>query len=276
MKASKSEAPVTIKKDRMRFPFRLGTTSYIIPADIVPNVIALAERVDDIELVLFESESISNLPNRDTVNILRSVAKEHDLTYTVHFPLDIDLCSADERIRVSSIKQCGRIIDLVRPLYPFAFIIHCNEECGAHNPPADDIESWAGQARRSFRELAGMVDDPRVFAVETLGYPFHVLESLIRDCGVSVCLDIGHLIMKGYSLGDHWQTYRDITRVVHLHGIVNGKDHASLKGLDDNVLETLLTQMRSTSDTERVLTIEVFSESDFNDSCDILRKYTNG
>ena len=41
-------------------PFRLGTTSYIIPADILPNVRYLADKVDDIELVLFEADDYSN------------------------------------------------------------------------------------------------------------------------------------------------------------------------------------------------------------------------
>src|ERR1035437_7731078 len=35
--------------------FRLGVPSYVYPADILPNVKALAPYVDDVELVLFES-----------------------------------------------------------------------------------------------------------------------------------------------------------------------------------------------------------------------------
>jgi hypothetical protein len=36
--------------------FRIGTTSYIIPAGIVPNVAYLAPQVDDVELVMFETD----------------------------------------------------------------------------------------------------------------------------------------------------------------------------------------------------------------------------
>jgi hypothetical protein len=32
----------------MLYPFRLGTTSYIIPADILPNAQYLADKVQDI------------------------------------------------------------------------------------------------------------------------------------------------------------------------------------------------------------------------------------
>ena len=46
------------------YPFRLGTTSYIIPNSILPNVRYLADKVKDIELVLFESDDgISNFPD---------------------------------------------------------------------------------------------------------------------------------------------------------------------------------------------------------------------
>jgi len=38
--------------------FRLGSTSYVYPADLVTNARQLAGRVDDIELVLFETENL--------------------------------------------------------------------------------------------------------------------------------------------------------------------------------------------------------------------------
>ena len=44
--------------------FRIGTTSYIIPAQISPNVEYLAPRVDHVQLVLFEMDEYgSNLPD---------------------------------------------------------------------------------------------------------------------------------------------------------------------------------------------------------------------
>ena len=65
---------------------RLGTSSYIIPADIIPNVDYLKDKVDDIELVLFESKEASNIPGPDVIGELRRFADENNLTYTVHLP----------------------------------------------------------------------------------------------------------------------------------------------------------------------------------------------
>ena len=47
--------------------WRLGVPSYVYPADILPNVEALGPRVDDIELVLFESQEAANIPAPDAV-----------------------------------------------------------------------------------------------------------------------------------------------------------------------------------------------------------------
>lgn len=41
------------------WPWRLGTTSCILPGDLLANARFLAPRVDDVELVLFESEGLA-------------------------------------------------------------------------------------------------------------------------------------------------------------------------------------------------------------------------
>ena len=48
-----SPCPVILKH---RLPFRLGTTSYIVPEDIILNVRLLAPAMDAIELIFFESD----------------------------------------------------------------------------------------------------------------------------------------------------------------------------------------------------------------------------
>jgi hypothetical protein len=42
-----------------RFPFRMGTTSFIVPADMETNVRFSASKFDDIELRFFESHEVS-------------------------------------------------------------------------------------------------------------------------------------------------------------------------------------------------------------------------
>ena len=86
---------------------RIGTTSYIYPADILPNVKQLTDQIDDIELVLFEVDDQNNLPNSQTINELIRIAAAHDLTYTVHLPLDLKLANDDN---TSSIEKALKVI----------------------------------------------------------------------------------------------------------------------------------------------------------------------
>ena len=57
------------------YPFRLGTTSYIIPDDILPNARYLAGKVRDIELILFEvDDGPNNLPAPEVIDELSQIA----------------------------------------------------------------------------------------------------------------------------------------------------------------------------------------------------------
>lgn len=255
------------------FPFRLGTTSYIIPSDIVTNVSWLSDVVDDIELVLFESEKVSNLPDERTVETLRSIAAEKNLTYTVHFPLDIAFCSLEEPVRRESAAMCGRIIRLMEPLRPFAYIVHCTG--GDENGPLGIrmLKKWRAAARESFRRLTGCGVAAERFAVETLGYPFRYIESVVEEFNMSVCLDIGHILLNRYSIEEYLSRYFDRTRVVHLHGIIAGKDHKSLSGFDPPLLEKIMGLLAKGSRIPRALTLEIFSEKDLRESLEILERH---
>ena len=72
--------------------FRLGTTSYIIPDEILPNVRFLAGKVQDVELVLFEvDDGQNNLPDPQTIQTLWELSHKQDMSYTVHLPLDSEV-----------------------------------------------------------------------------------------------------------------------------------------------------------------------------------------
>jgi len=104
--------------------FRIGTTSYILPADILPNVEFLAPRVDDVELVLFETDEYgSNLPDAGLCGRLNELAAAHGLTFTVHLPLDLRLGDGGEETHISLIKA-RRVIEATRELRPYAYTVH--------------------------------------------------------------------------------------------------------------------------------------------------------
>ncbi len=250
------------------FPFRLGTTSYIIPADILPNVRYLADKVDDVQLILFESEESSNLPSPAVISELAAIGDAQALTYTVHFPLDLFLGSRDESVRTSSVDTCRRIIDLCAPLRPQTYALHfsADDPDDRSSVPSEDMPGWCDAHSRSLGALVSEVSSPRQLCVETLAYPFSLLDSIIETHDAGVCLDIGHLLRWGHDVRNHLEQYALRTHLMHIHGVKDGADHRELGCLDGELLDAVVTSMVPSEGECRVLTLEVFCEDDFNRS----------
>lgn len=266
--AEKSKGNASLKN---RFPFRLGTTSYVIPADLAANCAFLADKVDDIELVLFESHEISNLPDADTVKMLGGIAEQHDLTYTVHLPLDAWLGHADAAVRRQSVDKCLRVIEHTAPLAPFAYIVHFHGDRRGESP-SPDLARWQEGHRRAVERLL-QVAPPEYLCVETLDYPYAFIEDIVIDYKLGVCLDIGHQLLCGIAPEDYLDRYLPRTRVLHLHGVENGHDHRSLAFLPGGLLTALINRLGEGPEMQRVLTMEIFDEGAFNQSLELLRGF---
>lgn len=256
-----------------RFPFRVGTSSYIIPDDILPNVTALAPLVDDIELLLFEIPEMSNVPSPTSIQQLRALADQNDLTFTVHLPLDLALGRSDSEGRLSSVEACRRMINATRDLMPLAYLLHVDAvDPTSRGPlPADNVAAWSDHVSRSINDLLTTTGvSPRDLCVETLAYRFEYVAPVIDAFDLGVCLDIGHILLYGFDLQAHLDRYMPRTRVIHAHGIRDGKDHCGLDQLDPAALDAIVDALSRSRDTERVFTMEVFSKKRFEASMRVM------
>lgn len=249
-------------------PFRLGTTSYIIPDEILPNVRYLADKVSDVELVLFEvDDGPSNLPSTETVQALNALAAAHGLTYTVHLPLDLKLGADGEAQHVSLVKA-RRVIDVTRDLKPWAYVLHLGgKEVRASTDPAA-LKGWQEQSLRALELAAAWAGDPTRLAVENLeGYPLDFYEPVLARIPVSRCVDVGHLWLDGHDPLPYLESALPRTRVIHMHGI-GTRDHQSLRHIPferrDAALQYLHTHYRG------VMTLEVFNEADLQSSLEVM------
>lgn len=253
---------------------RIGTTSYILWDDILPNVRYLAPLVDDVELVLFESQGESNLPDGKVIRELGEIARDNNLTYTVHFPLDVWPGSRERKVRDASVETYLKIIRLTETLPVFSYVLHLTPE-GFGKVPARDVPSWLGWMEESFSRMVSMAGlKPTMFSAETLSYPFAIIGPLVRKFGFSVTLDIGHIWLMGYDDKEAEKELLPPSRVCHLHGVRDGKDHQGLDVGDradiSGFLDALLLQ--SLDGKDRVLTLEVFSKDDFSSSLALLQE----
>lgn len=259
---------------KARFPFRLGTTSYIIPDDILPNIRYLAGKVDDVQLILFESDEISNLPPLAVIRELAMIGRGENLTYTVHFPLDVWLGAADEAQRAESVDKCRRIIDLCQRLEVKTYALHLAPADPENRGelPAADMPGWLKACGTSLKTLCRELESSRQLCVETLAYRFDVLDELLDAHDLGVCLDVGHLLLGERDVQAHLEKYGDRLHLMHIHGVSDGRDHHSLRHLDAALLAAAVRQMSDPAITPRVMTVEVFNEPDFRESMEVLRE----
>lgn len=242
-----SDAPVL----KGRFPFRLGCTSFVLHADLATNVRALAPLVDDIEVVIFESDEVSPLPDQETLDFMRHAAEEHGVTYTIHLPLDVRLASPDHAERESGAAVCRRVIERMRGVDPFAYV--------AHVTGGDDQAAWA-----SLKELAQAAGDPALVCVENLVAPTDAFVKIATDAGVSLCFDVGHAVLDGWGSNEcvEWlEKHLAALRVLHVHGVADGKDHRDASALPEGMLGRIVRALSGGASRQRALTLEVFSEA---------------
>lgn len=238
-------------------PFRVGLTSYIYPADILPNAEALAGKIQDIELVFFESPEFSNLPDPAVIRRLAELAKTHDLTYTVHFPIDKKFGSPDGRERRSYLDQALRIAELSRPLQPFAYLLHLEGLTGSASP--DRVHEWQDDLVPLLDELATHLEPDRV-CLENLDYPFEWCDPFLARHPWAVCLDAGHFWLRQDPWFDYFQKYLPRTRVVHLYGI--DPPSTAHVGLHNEPRDRTCAVLETLGAFKGVLTLEVFGYDD--------------
>lgn len=237
-------------KAKARYPWRLGATSCVLPADIMANVRALAPLVDDVQLLFFESAAKSLLPQPLDVQVLRDLAEEHGLSYTVHLPTDLALGAAAKAERQEGIGEILRLMAQLAPLEVQSFDLHLVRE-----PDLSDA-AWLDNLAASLQELSGALgQEKRLVGVENIEYPFGLVAHLVADYGFSVCLDFGHLVHYGHDLEEGLGLLSQV-RHLHYHGVQGGRDHQTLTDMEQ---ARMLGKRLAEVGYDGVVTLEMYS-----------------
>ncbi|NPU85152.1 MAG: sugar phosphate isomerase/epimerase [Syntrophaceae bacterium] len=243
-----------------RYPFRLGTTSYIVPAPILPNIRFLAPLVDEVEIVLFESGREDNLPAPGEITEMGALGEERGLTYNIHLPTGLSLGAANGAERRRACETILRFCDRTRPLGPTVWVLHL-EEGGLDGPCS--LGGWRERLALSLRDvLAGGLDRSRT-VVENLGYPLEWIRPLVEESGLSWCLDVGHILAAGEDLAIALDVMKRRVEMIHLHGLMDGRDHRSAAAVPEEAWRTLRPFL---AEYRGGLSVEVFSKEDLRTS----------
>jgi sugar phosphate isomerase/epimerase len=255
-------------------PFKLGTTSYIFPDHLVPNVEKLGPFFDEIEILAFESLSPDVLPSQTAVKKLLDLSHQYDFTYNIHLPVDVSLATTSRKERQAASDTLFRVMDLFSPLCPTTHTLHLEMPRGKRDPKT--LSNWQKKTRDGLEMLVANLTDPCTLTIETLDYPFFLVAQLVTRFNLNVCLDAGHCIKYGYNLLELYEQYRERIPIVHLHGVLfsadSRKDHTALDCLPENHLADILTLLNTFTG---VVSLEVFHLENLNRSLACLSRYFN-
>jgi len=259
--------PLVSKSYKGLFPFRIGTTSYIYPDHIIPNVKILGPYLDEIELLLLES-SPDSLPSKNEINHLKVLAKQFGIYYNIHLPTDIFLGDADPSIRQQAVDTIKRIIDLTATLPVTTCTLHLEYNLKAYKK--NHVNNWQTLVCQSLNRLLASGIDSKTISIETLMYPFEWLETIISDYKFSICIDIGHLMLQDIDLETFFNKYGHQTSIIHLHGLKNNHDHVSLASLGNNKIKSIVKILKQFT---KSVSLEVFAYNDLETSLKFLEKH---
>lgn len=239
---------------KRRFPFRLSVPSFIYPADYLTNARRLGPFVDEIELLLLESQDQS-LPSVQEIADLAAFSQAMNFSYNVHLPIDLDICDADPDARRRAVERMAAVLKLTHPLSPTTHTLHL--ACSENDQGPACVTQWQA---RTFEALDSLLChsavQPHRISIETLDYPPEWFAPLVYRLGLSVCLDVGHIVLYGFDLPSVLAHYAPRISIFHLHGVDQGRDHLGLDRLATPHKETMKRFLRNFKGTS---SIEVFS-----------------
>jgi sugar phosphate isomerase/epimerase len=268
MKYQPNNYPSLTKSYKGKYPFKIGTTSFIYPDHYIPNVKMLGPYLDEIELLLFESTGTAGLPSKSVITKLSGLAEDFDLTYNVHLPTDISISDQDPKRQIHAVDTMIRVMELVYPLCPSSLTLHLPYIDGSFEE--NNIKIWQNRVHSNLEKILSAAVAKDKIAIETLDYSFKLVDDIIVDLDLKICLDLGHLMVHGYDIKKIFNKYADRTSIIHLHGVENDHDHTTLERLPKKLLEPVLWILKSFSG---VVSLEIFSFENLNSSLKFLENH---
>ena len=245
---------------KKRFPFAIACPSFVYPAGYAENVRRLAPFVDEIQLLFFESNPQS-LPSPALIRELADLGACDKIGYNVHLPTDVFPGHPAPEERRRAVEAIRTVVERCRPLCPSTFTLHLERNPVGTGELTDD--RWRQHLLESLERILPREVDSRKISVENLGYPLDWVAPVIETADLSVCMDMGHLMMHGKDPCSYYETWKDRITVIHLHGVDAARDHLPLGALSEGKMKTVFGLLRR---FDGVVVMENYSRSSLDRS----------
>ena len=234
--------------------------------DIVENARALSDVMSSVEILLFHTPALHNIPNPAQIKELKTIGEEKGTVFSIHLPASLEIASSDGARRNESVRLLRDICLKTIELQPIHYVLHI-----PFTPPtlvpvpglyfkSGDPKQWYAWTRRGLSSLAALRDltDHAVkFLVENINYSPVFLEPFWEDAPCRFCLDIGHLLLGDEPVGKALEAYSEIMEEVHIHGVRGYEEHISLSVLPEHRVREWLKHLLKNAFTG-ILNFEVF------------------
>ena len=217
---------------------------------------------------MFESGDIESLFPKSVVDELIRLAKDLNIGYNVHLPTDISISERDPRLQQDAIESYKKTIERMLPLAPSTFFLHVPyDEADAEKPT---VEQWRDRVRSNLGRLLGNAIEGSMISIETLDYPLDFIDDIVMELDLSICMDVGHLILYDYNVMEVFKRYSSKISSIHLHGVENNQDHLAADRLSPQHIPPLIKIINR---FQGILSLEVFSYHHLGPSLQTLEKW---
>lgn len=259
-------------------PYKIGSSSMIFGHDVVENASLLSQIVDHMEIILFYTTNLNNIPSRKQIRCLNQIQQQHGISYSVHLPTFLEIGASCMNRRKDAVRMVSEICHLMAELNPVYYILHV-----PFSPPtlaavpglyfkSKDSEKWEDWTIRSVESLAflqEMLPKSCKLLVENINYSPQFLKPFIETGFCGLCLDIGHLVLGDESVSDNLADNFPAIGEIHLHGVKGHEDHLCVSELPGPMLCRCFQYLNNRR-YRGIVNLEVFSPADLNGSIAVL------
>ncbi len=262
--------------------FRIGAPSMVFGPGTLKNVQRLAGLVDHVEIVLFHTPTLHNIPTPEEMECIREIAADRGLSLSVHLPTCLEIASPDpDRCRDSLAMAASLITQLQHPAIQ-NFILHIPYDRPTlaavpgryfHAENRDAFAGWLDRARDGLRRLRAASGSGAPLLVENINHSPVLMQSLWEEGRCGFCLDIGHLLLGGEPVLPVMDACLPHIREIHLHGVVGYEEHLGLNVLPLERVRRWMDRLTA-ADFRGVVNLEMFSPADLTASLEMVRQAT--
>ncbi|MCL0065412.1 sugar phosphate isomerase/epimerase [Dehalococcoidia bacterium] len=189
-------------------------------------------QVDQLELH-FDADLLYPGMMKMAVKRLREYCQQ--VAFSLHLPFsDLNISAPGGRIRSASVGTILDAIDLASVLEPIHAVIHLAGDI-SYTSGFDPLTREAMRyAEESLREIVKLMSPEQILVENLTAVDFRYFMPVVERLGLSVCQDIGHIVLQGGDCGEFARSHAALIREIHLHDIERRYYSESMQSLIDH------------------------------------------